>query len=187
MTKIGEEAFGGCGRFTYVSIPANVAVIEDYTFAWCKNLTVVAIPGTVTVIGDCAFDSCDRLSDVYYSGSKEEWDRIVIGECNSPLRSVAIHYNSAAPAPSGTLVDLSTGETVMWALNDELSAVSVTGALSPSAPVFVASYDENGKMLSATCLTKPATVDLSDGDTARLFWLDAGTGVPKSDCAELAL
>ncbi len=61
--------------------------------------TDIIIPSTspdgdsVTSIGDWAFEDCTSLTDVYYTGSKEDWAKIEIGDHNSPLKNANIHYN----------------------------------------------------------------------------------------------
>lgn len=52
------------------------------------------IPDSVTSIGYSAFYRCSSLKDVYYSGSKYQWDKIKIGLDNSCLTDAYIHYNA---------------------------------------------------------------------------------------------
>ena len=95
VTKIGALAFAGTPwlaaqgdmviinhiLYTYqgsaenVVIPDGVTSICSYAFANCKNLKSITIPASVTHIGFGAFEDCS-LSDVYYSGTKEQWDTI---------------------------------------------------------------------------------------------------------------
>ena len=68
------------------------------------NPTDVIIPDGVTSIGQGAFFGCTSLTDVYYSGSEEQWNAIAIGLYNGPLSRNArpratIHYNSTNPKP----------------------------------------------------------------------------------------
>ena len=44
-------------------------------------------------IGAYAFYSCDNLTDVYFTGTEEEWAAITIGDYNTPLQNATIHYN----------------------------------------------------------------------------------------------
>ena len=66
--------------------------IGDYAFS-CTSLTCITIPDSVQTIGEEAFRGCSALTDVYYTGSEEEWDAITIGDNNSNLRGATIHYN----------------------------------------------------------------------------------------------
>ena len=93
VTRIGAEAFFDCQKLTDVVIPDGVTVIETYTFGACRALETVTIPDSVVEIQDNVFYLCDSLTDVYYSGSQEEWDAIRIGEGNPLLTAAAIHVN----------------------------------------------------------------------------------------------
>lgn len=42
-----------------------------------------------------AFEACDALLDVYYAGSKTDWEQINIDEYNAPLIDAAIHYDGS--------------------------------------------------------------------------------------------
>ena len=63
-------------------------------FSYCESLISVTNDDSVTSIGWGAFSGCDSLTDVYYSGTKEQWDAVKIGEANDPLTSAAIQTKS---------------------------------------------------------------------------------------------
>ncbi len=94
VTTIGDSAFEDCDSLTSVTIPDSVTTIGDYAFYDCNRLTSVTIPDSVTTIGYSAFDECISLTDVYYSGTKEQWNKITIGSYNYELTGATIHYNS---------------------------------------------------------------------------------------------
>ena len=68
----------------------------------------MTIPYGITKIGDDVFDCCDSLKDIYYGGTKEQWQKIAIGESNDVLAGATMHFtgesaesgNLAAQAPS---------------------------------------------------------------------------------------
>ncbi len=78
---------------TSVVIPDSVTKIGDNAFAYCFMLSEVTIGNGVTHIGENAFYYCDSLTDVYYTGSEEEWENISIGSRNYSLTDATIHYN----------------------------------------------------------------------------------------------
>ena len=91
VTSIGGSAFDGCTGLTSITIPNNVTSIGSYTF-FCSGLTSITIPDSVISIGDRAFFGC-TVKDVYYTGSKDEWEAISVGELNDCLLDATIHYN----------------------------------------------------------------------------------------------
>ena len=95
IVSIGDEAFYNCDPITGISFEkgSQVSYIGTYAFYDCDFLERITIPKTVTSIGKCAFSSCDRLVDVYYTGTKEDWNKIDIGEDNDSLINATIHFN----------------------------------------------------------------------------------------------
>ena len=81
-------------------IVSGECVINDGTitvacgaFNECKSLASVVIPDSVVYICESAFSGCSSLTDVYYTGSEEDWAKISIGDYNSSLTNATIHYN----------------------------------------------------------------------------------------------
>ena len=93
VTTIGDHAFHSCDSLISVTIPDSVTSIGDWAFAHCYSLTSVTIPDSVTTIGGLAFYDCDSLTDVYYNGTKEQWNDIEIVIGNDDLLNATIHYN----------------------------------------------------------------------------------------------
>ena len=94
VTSIGDSAFHGCTGLKNITIPDSVANIGCGAFSYCTGITSVTIPDSITTIGYAAFLECTGLTDVYYSGTKAEWSRIVIDELNECLGNATIHYNA---------------------------------------------------------------------------------------------
>ena len=115
VTNIGDRAFSSCTKLTYVNIPNSVTNIENCAFYECTNLTSITIPNSVTSIEYRAFEQCTSLisvtmgtsvksigkgafkylglKDVYYTGTKEEWNKVSISSDNDELKNATIHYN----------------------------------------------------------------------------------------------
>ena len=109
VTSIGSSAFWCCTGLTSITIPDSVTSIGDYAFIYCTGLTRVTIPDSVTSIGDNAFISCTSLTDVYYTGSKEDWNKISIGLYNGCLTNATIHYNYVLEPETVNITDERTG------------------------------------------------------------------------------
>ena len=98
VTSIGDNAFTGCTGLKTVAIPNSVTSIGGWAFSHCAGLTRVTIPSSVTSIGYAAFYECESFTDVYYTGSEEQWN----AASNVPdhpeafelsFAHVTVHYN----------------------------------------------------------------------------------------------
>lgn len=96
VAKIESGAFEGCHNLTNATIKKGVATIGEYAFYNCIRLKNVTMSSSVTMIDHAAFYCCGSLSDVYYTGSEEQWGKINIWwSGNNDLTDATIHYNSA--------------------------------------------------------------------------------------------
>lgn len=59
-----------------VEIAEGITSIAGDFFKWGSVLTTVTIPNSVTKIGKSAFEDCDALSDIYYYGTRKQWDAV---------------------------------------------------------------------------------------------------------------
>lgn len=74
-------------------VPSNITKIGKGAFNYCNILETIIIPFTDIVIDTYAFNQCDSLTDVYYEGSRAEWNALEILENNTALKSAEVHYN----------------------------------------------------------------------------------------------
>ena len=92
-------AFNNCASLSNVVIPKGVRSISDYAFSGCTNLESVSIPQSVLSIDTDAFSGCDSLKDVYYSGTKNEWNSIWTWD-SDPLSAATIHCTDGDIVPN---------------------------------------------------------------------------------------
>ena len=130
VTDIYSYAFANCTRLKSIALPDGLTEISWCAFFNCSNLTSVAIPESVTDIYYAAFSECYSLSDVYYSGSEEQWEEIYITADNTPLLSANIHFNSEPPEPDKIIASGICGESLNWVLYDDgILEISSKGAM----------------------------------------------------------
>ena len=93
VKNIGIGAFSKCTKIATIVLPTNLVSINDNVFSECTNLTDVTIPNSINRIGYGAFEKCSKLKNVYYNGTKEQWDLLKI-EITSPnyLYRAKKHY-----------------------------------------------------------------------------------------------
>ena len=93
VKNIVKCAFYKCESLENITIPTNVTSLGIGSFASCNSLASITIPKNVVNIGDKAFTDCTLLENVYYTGTKDEWNNILMGTENDPLLNATIHYN----------------------------------------------------------------------------------------------
>ena len=125
VTSIGDYAFEECTSLTSITIPNSVTSIGDYAFYDCTNLTSITIPDSVTSVGECAFGDCtsltsitipdsvksigeyafygcDSLKNVYYNGTKSQWNAIID---NDDLKNAFIKCNDGFISNGAVVID----------------------------------------------------------------------------------
>ena len=109
-----------------VSLKNGVETIGFYAFHGCTHIDAVCIPSSVTSIIGSAFSGCTGLTDVYYTGTEEEWNEISIESNNEYLTGAEKHFNYIPVIASGTC-----GDDVTWTLyEDGTLIISGTGAMT---------------------------------------------------------
>ena len=77
VTYVGHGAFSGCEKLTSVTLPDSVTFIGNSAFASCFNLKSITIPTGVTTIDYYTFSFCRELKDIYYRGTKQQWENLI--------------------------------------------------------------------------------------------------------------
>lgn len=113
------EAFYQCASLTTIEIPDSVTSIGGQAFMSCKALKSITIPVSMTSIASEAFTYCYALSDVYYTGTADQWNNITIGVSNNYLTNATIVYNYIA--------EENYTEGLEFTLNTDGESYSVSG------------------------------------------------------------
>ncbi len=102
-----------------VTVPSTIAgykvtkLDSNMYFENSSTMTSITIPTSVTEIGHSSFYNCSSLTDVYYKGSRTQWDNIKIGYSNDSLLDATIHFQSSGTKhkhtwDSGTVIKKAT-------------------------------------------------------------------------------
>ncbi|MBR2742137.1 MAG: amidase domain-containing protein [Clostridia bacterium] len=151
----------------------RVTAIGAGAFSGCAALKTVFVPEGVTRIDEGAFSGCASPCEVYYEGTREQWDALG-GEIP---KGTKLLLNARA--------DAATGETAAFGLDGE--KLTVYGDVSADAPVYAAVYGENGRLLSVKIITAPAAADAGGAARILCIWTDARTLAPKCGSVEFDL
>ncbi len=98
---ICDFSFAHCTSLESITIPDSVTYIGGWAFENCASLKSITISDGVTYIDWGAFSDCESLTDVYYTGTKEQWNATEIDDYNECLTSAAIHCNYKGSDCSG--------------------------------------------------------------------------------------
>ena len=108
---------------THEGLP--VTAIGENVFNGNTNITYVLIDRAVTSIGQGAFNLCSSLINVYYNGTKEEWETLCssIGVSNDYLIDAKVYYFSETEPADGFFWHFDTdGKTpVSWGVESDYS------------------------------------------------------------------
>lgn len=101
VNLIEQSAFGHCSKIETITIPGNciinnnafasctslktaniqnVTIIGNAGFTTCYNMQSVKLGNSLEKIGIIAFFGCNKLEEVYYDGTREQWEAIEKGE-----------------------------------------------------------------------------------------------------------
>ena len=108
---------------THEGLP--VTAIGENAFNGNTDITYVLIYRAVTSIGQGAFNLCSSLINVYYNGTKEEWETLCssIGVSNDYLIDAKVYYFSETEPADGFFWHFDTdGKTpVSWGVESDYS------------------------------------------------------------------
>lgn len=126
VTSIGSGAFYDCVSLTNITIPDGVKTIKTLAFYRCSKLESITLPKSLSTIESSAFEKCDKLSDVYYGGSKADWNAIKFEEDNEYLLNATIHY---AVEDDINVITGTCGKNLTWKLNNGVLTISGNGKM----------------------------------------------------------
>ena len=161
VTNIGEHAFDGCQSLTSVVIPAGVTTVEAFAFCGCPSLKSIEIPNSVSEIRIYGISYCQKLRDVYYTGTKDEWNKIEIDEFSEvDLEDATIHYNSKMPEKPSTPDTPDTPDAKRGDINNDGKITAKDSMMIQRYAVNLISLDDN--QIKAADINKDGKVTNKD-------------------------
>ena len=80
VTVIGDYLFQNYKNLQSIIIPDGVTIIGRFAFSYCSNLKKLTIPVSVTSIWREAFRECTHLENMYYTGTADDWVKIMFDD-----------------------------------------------------------------------------------------------------------
>lgn len=93
-SNIGSKAFRDCRKLTTVILSDEIEEIGFGAFEMCVRLETVYLGKGLTDIESNVFYECEKLKSVYFSGTRDEWNDIVIDD---DLIDGTIYFNTKQP------------------------------------------------------------------------------------------
>ncbi|MBR1528591.1 MAG: leucine-rich repeat protein [Oscillospiraceae bacterium] len=108
LTSFEAHIFDSCAYLQSVTIQEGVTSIPYSSFAYCTLLQEISLPLSISYISwDSTFKETN-ITDVYYAGSKAQWNTI---ENQSRLSSATVHYGAENP-PKKFTPDINSDGTI---------------------------------------------------------------------------
>lgn len=117
----GEDVFDRCYNLASINLPSNLTYIPAGMFSYCTALKTFVIPSGITRIDSTAFSgsglsailipssvtqiktsvfSGTSLKNVFYTGTKAQWNSISVDSYNTDLSTAEIEYESSVTSLS---------------------------------------------------------------------------------------
>jgi len=113
---IASSAFERCSNLVSVEFPDSIRNIGNNAFASCKKLTEIKLPLSIQSLGDNVFRGTN-ITDIYYEGSKADWDKVSIGALNDTITKATIHFSGEDSTSSESMPEI---EVIKVKVNNEL-------------------------------------------------------------------
>ena len=98
LLQVPEAAEG-----TYL-VPETVEVISSGAFSDCADLTAVIFQTDLETIEEDAFAGCSGLAELFYTGSKEEWDLVTVEDKNLAELPITFDHRLGPDVTKYTLI-----------------------------------------------------------------------------------
>ncbi|MBO5339848.1 MAG: leucine-rich repeat protein [Oscillospiraceae bacterium] len=108
VDRPGDNAFEGCTSLVSARLEEGCGWVSKMMFHGCISLRSVELPSDLIFIGDDAFKDCWALTDIYYNGTRAQWENVRKDDTGVELAAATIHCLDAVlpgtpkPPQSGT-------------------------------------------------------------------------------------
>lgn len=126
VEKISENAFHS-SQLLSLKLCDNVKEVDKGAFANSLSLISVSFGKNIESIGSDVFERCIQLSDVYYTGTKEQWDDIDNVTETFSNSDLQLHYGTELT--DGVAVSGKYGELITWTLEKNVLKIEGTGEI----------------------------------------------------------
>ena len=105
-----------------VVIEEGVTNVAIYSFFNFRNIKNVTLANSVTHINIYAFFGCTTLETIYYGGTEQKWNSIIIENGNECLTNAEIQFAGMEDPRSGQC-----GDNIHWAYDENTETLTIGG------------------------------------------------------------
>lgn len=151
VTGTGNGLFRACTSLTEATIPGAVTNMVDNLFYACSNLQKVTIgegttvlgrnmvnggctsleelnfPGSITTINETALNGLTNLTTINYSGTIEQYKKLLDLEYGAPLKNANITVN-CSDGEYQWGINGNAGENIKYSLNEITGVLTISGS-----------------------------------------------------------
>ena len=132
---IGISAFSDCANLTKIILPESLKKLSGTCFKNCGKLRLVYFPVGLEDLGFGTFSNCPDLKEIYYGGSKEQFDKLA--------RNLTLFFDD--PGSITAYYDV-TPEEMSLVLSEGLVNMTLTDLNNPSVSPVPAVSSGVGKL-----------------------------------------
>lgn len=162
VVNIGNRAFAYCGGLTSITIPNSVKSIDSFAFEECWELKSLRLPGSLEKLGNNLVSGCGSFKDIYYYGTKSQWNTLLTNTNNEDLINANIHYITLTTPDAYSVSEIKPTNTGI------ALTINPAEAINGEQTAIVACYDENGVFTGM----QQKQVNSSDGEQTLAFDID---------------
>ncbi len=136
-----------------VILPSTVETIEYLSFSNCDSLQKISIPKSVKTIHDTAFAGNAKFTDIYYEGTKAEWEKIKIEMSTTNTPKLDFEQEVVIHCKDGDIYTKKseTGSKTFEDFVERLYTVALDRASEPEGKAFWCEHVGNGDLTGAQC------------------------------------
>lgn len=95
LEYLGHSAFWSTA-LTEITLPQGLAVVQPLTFGACDNFKKIVFSKNIKKIYFDAFWDCEALNEIYFDGTEQDWNNIIIEDGNESFKNANLYYIDAA-------------------------------------------------------------------------------------------
>lgn len=137
LITIDDLSFAGL-PLKEVTLPPNLEFIIDGCFQNCTELEEITIPDSVYELHSGLLEGCEALTDIYFEGTKTEWEEHSLASVMALHEDVTVHFGEE----SGQVGDIDDNGDVN--MRDALALYRAVSGKTTVADIIVTAADVDG-------------------------------------------